>query len=178
MSWHYHHHHLLHHNHYDTGSAYKLPIETGTIDGVIISGTSELIYIDVDDDEDDHDDEVFILMLMLNKMVIMMTMKIPSCSDLKIMMMIMMLSASDVLDHLNDLRLAMSEIKRILKPNGLLVFDTINRTWGSYLWFYLMAQGSLSCNVTTTTTSSTTTTTITTITTTTTTFTTTTITYT
>jgi len=68
---------------YVQGSAYKLPIETGTIDGVIIS---------------------------------------------------------DVLDHLSDLRLAMSEIKRILKPNGLLVFDTINRTWESYLIFYLLAQ--------------------------------------
>lgn len=90
-----------------------------------------------------------ILILMLNNLVIMMTMmKIPSWSDLKIMVM-MMVSASDVLDHLNDLRLAMSEIKRILKPNGLLVFDTINRTWESYLIFYLIAQGSLSCNVTT-----------------------------
>jgi len=68
---------------YIQGSAYKLPIETGTIDGVIIS---------------------------------------------------------DVFDHLHDLRLAMSEIKRILKPNGILVFDTINRTWLSYICFYLLGQ--------------------------------------
>jgi len=68
---------------YVKGSAYKLPIETGTIDGVIIS---------------------------------------------------------DVLEHLHDLRLAMSEIKRILKPNGILVFDTINRTWLSFLITYLIAQ--------------------------------------
>jgi len=47
----------------------------------------------------------------------------------------------DVFDHLNDLRLAMSEIKRVLKPEGLLVFDTINRTWTSYLIACLIAQG-------------------------------------
>jgi len=68
---------------YVQGSAYKLPFETGAIDGVIIS---------------------------------------------------------DVLEHLHDLRLAMSEIKRILKPNGILVFDTINRTWLSYILMYLIAQ--------------------------------------
>ncbi|KAL9642138.1 hypothetical protein ABK040_007143 [Willaertia magna] len=39
---------------------------------------------------------------------------------------------SDVMEHLLDLRLAMKEIRRILKPNGLFLFDTINRTFKSY----------------------------------------------
>jgi len=39
---------------------------------------------------------------------------------------------SDVLEHLLDLRTAISEIRRVLKPNGILLFDTINRTHFSY----------------------------------------------
>lgn len=47
---------------------------------------------------------------------------------------------SDVLEHLSDVPAAVSEIFRVLKPNGVLVFDTIARTWWSYLSTYLMAQ--------------------------------------
>lgn len=47
---------------------------------------------------------------------------------------------SDVLEHLHDLRLVISEIKRVLKPNGVLVFDTISRTVRSYLVMYLLGQ--------------------------------------
>lgn len=34
----------------------------------------------------------------------------------------------DVLEHVADLRKTISEISRVLKPNGLFLFDTINRT--------------------------------------------------
>ena len=44
---------------------------------------------------------------------------------------------SDVLEHLLDLRRAVNEIHRVLRPGGVLVFDTIARTPYSYLflWF-------------------------------------------
>ncbi|KAL6043204.1 Hexaprenyldihydroxybenzoate methyltransferase, mitochondrial [Balamuthia mandrillaris] len=47
---------------------------------------------------------------------------------------------SDVLEHLHDLDKAMEEVARILKPGGVLVFDTINRTWKSYVLAILLAQ--------------------------------------
>jgi 2-polyprenyl-6-hydroxyphenyl methylase/3-demethylubiquinone-9 3-methyltransferase len=37
----------------------------------------------------------------------------------------------DVLEHIADLRQTISEIYRILKPNGLFLFDTINQTFAS-----------------------------------------------
>jgi len=40
---------------------------------------------------------------------------------------------SDVLEHLNDLPQLAKEVNRILKPGGLFLFDTINRTWLSYI---------------------------------------------
>ncbi|KAF4656611.1 Hexaprenyldihydroxybenzoate methyltransferase, mitochondrial [Perkinsus chesapeaki] len=47
---------------------------------------------------------------------------------------------SDVLEHLLDLRLALSEIHRVLKPGGVLVFDTISRTAWSYATVWLITQ--------------------------------------
>jgi ubiquinone biosynthesis O-methyltransferase len=35
----------------------------------------------------------------------------------------------DVLEHVRDLDAVISEIRRVLKPGGLFLFDTINRTW-------------------------------------------------
>lgn len=40
---------------------------------------------------------------------------------------------SDVLEHLHDLPLATAEMARVLRPDGLVVFDTINRTVASYV---------------------------------------------
>ena len=47
---------------------------------------------------------------------------------------------SDVLEHLTDLNRAVSEIFRVLRPGGVVVFDTINRTPFSYLCIYIVAQ--------------------------------------
>jgi 2-polyprenyl-6-hydroxyphenyl methylase/3-demethylubiquinone-9 3-methyltransferase len=47
---------------------------------------------------------------------------------------------SDVFEHLDDLPKALREIHRILKPNGVVVFDTIARTWWSWLSTYFVAQ--------------------------------------
>ncbi|KAF4690085.1 Hexaprenyldihydroxybenzoate methyltransferase, mitochondrial [Perkinsus olseni] len=47
---------------------------------------------------------------------------------------------SEVLDHLMDLRKAMQEIYRVLKPGGVVVFDTISRNFKSYLLVWLVAQ--------------------------------------
>ncbi len=37
----------------------------------------------------------------------------------------------DVLEHLDDVAVAIAEVKRILKPGGVFLFDTINRTFKS-----------------------------------------------
>jgi 2-polyprenyl-6-hydroxyphenyl methylase / 3-demethylubiquinone-9 3-methyltransferase len=47
---------------------------------------------------------------------------------------------SDVFEHLHDLPAAVAEIARALRPGGVLVFDTINRTVRSYLLMILLAQ--------------------------------------
>ena len=39
----------------------------------------------------------------------------------------------DVLEHVRDLPRVVSEIARVLKPRGVFCYDTINRTWLSYL---------------------------------------------
>ncbi len=41
--------------------------------------------------------------------------------------------AADIFEHLHDLPRAVSEISRILKPGGVLAFDTVNRTWLSLI---------------------------------------------
>lgn len=47
---------------------------------------------------------------------------------------------SDVFEHLQDLDSALGEIARILKPGGVLVFDTIEKTWWSWLSTYFVGQ--------------------------------------
>jgi 2-polyprenyl-6-hydroxyphenyl methylase/3-demethylubiquinone-9 3-methyltransferase len=47
---------------------------------------------------------------------------------------------SDVLEHLNDLNIVASEIFRVLRPGGVMVFDTINRTIFSYIGIFWLAQ--------------------------------------
>jgi SAM-dependent methyltransferase len=41
---------------------------------------------------------------------------------------------SDVLEHLDDLPKALAEVQRVLRPGGVLLFDTFNRTFLS--WFF------------------------------------------
>jgi 2-polyprenyl-6-hydroxyphenyl methylase/3-demethylubiquinone-9 3-methyltransferase len=45
---------------------------------------------------------------------------------------------SDVLEHLHDLDTALAQVSRILKPRGVLVLDTIDRTWLSYIAMILV----------------------------------------
>mmetsp|Transcript_21408 Transcript_21408/g.47455 ORF Transcript_21408/g.47455 Transcript_21408/m.47455 type:complete len:296 (+) Transcript_21408:84-971(+) len=40
---------------------------------------------------------------------------------------------SDVLEHITDLKSVLRELRRVLRPGGLLLVDTINRTWLSLL---------------------------------------------
>lgn len=47
---------------------------------------------------------------------------------------------SDVLEHLHDLPRAVGEIARVLRPGGVVVFDTINRTAASYLKAILLSE--------------------------------------
>ncbi len=42
-------------------------------------------------------------------------------------------SCCDVLEHIEDWPAAIGEIARVVKPGGLFLFDTINRTFSSYL---------------------------------------------
>jgi 2-polyprenyl-6-hydroxyphenyl methylase/3-demethylubiquinone-9 3-methyltransferase len=43
--------------------------------------------------------------------------------------------ASEVLEHIGNLDTALWEMARVLKPGGLFLFDTPNRTWLSWLYF-------------------------------------------
>lgn len=51
-----------------------------------------------------------------------------------------LVTCCDVLEHVDDLPLVISEINRVLKPGGTFVFDTINRTPMSYLSLIWVAQ--------------------------------------
>ncbi len=45
-------------------------------------------------------------------------------------------SCCDVLEHVQNVDTVLAEISRVLKPGGLLFYDTVNRTWLS--WFFLI----------------------------------------
>jgi ubiquinone biosynthesis O-methyltransferase len=46
----------------------------------------------------------------------------------------------DVLEHVSDLDAVIGEIRRALKPGGLFLFDTINRTWLSKLVIVILGE--------------------------------------
>jgi 2-polyprenyl-6-hydroxyphenyl methylase/3-demethylubiquinone-9 3-methyltransferase len=46
----------------------------------------------------------------------------------------------DVLEHVDDLGKVIGEIARVLKPGGTFLFDTVNRTWASWLLVIKVAQ--------------------------------------
>ena len=50
---------------------------------------------------------------------------------------------ADVLEHLYDLPTAVSQAWRVLRPGGVLAFDTINRTYASYVFAIALAQEAL-----------------------------------
>jgi 2-polyprenyl-6-hydroxyphenyl methylase/3-demethylubiquinone-9 3-methyltransferase len=50
---------------------------------------------------------------------------------------------ADVLEHLYDLPAAVAQAWRVLRPGGVLVFDTINRTFASYVLAIALAQEGL-----------------------------------
>merc|ERR1712070_783770 len=47
---------------------------------------------------------------------------------------------SDVLEHITDLRKVLREFRRVLRPGGLLLVDTINRTLLAYIVAVLGAE--------------------------------------
>ncbi len=46
----------------------------------------------------------------------------------------------DVLEHVEDVALVVSEINRVLKPGGLFIYDTVNRTYMSYASLIFISQ--------------------------------------
>ena len=51
-----------------------------------------------------------------------------------------LITCCDVLEHVNDVPKVISEISRVLRPAGVFVYDTINRTLMSYLSVVFIAQ--------------------------------------
>jgi 2-polyprenyl-6-hydroxyphenyl methylase/3-demethylubiquinone-9 3-methyltransferase len=51
-----------------------------------------------------------------------------------------LVTCCDVLEHVEDVDKAISEIERVLKPGGIFVYDTVNRTFMSYLALIFIAQ--------------------------------------
>jgi 2-polyprenyl-6-hydroxyphenyl methylase/3-demethylubiquinone-9 3-methyltransferase len=51
-----------------------------------------------------------------------------------------LVTCCDVLEHVDALGPVVAEIARVLKPDGMLLFDTINRTWVSWLFVIKVAQ--------------------------------------
>ncbi|MGF7217306.1 2-polyprenyl-6-hydroxyphenyl methylase/3-demethylubiquinone-9 3-methyltransferase [Spirosoma lacussanchae] len=49
-------------------------------------------------------------------------------------------SCCDVLEHVRDVDTVIREISRVLKPGGLFFYDTVNRTWLSWLFLIKIAQ--------------------------------------
>ena len=49
----------------------------------------------------------------------------------------------DVLEHVADVRGAIAQIARVLKPSGTFCFDTINRTWQSKLVMIWLLENTL-----------------------------------
>jgi len=47
---------------------------------------------------------------------------------------------ADVLEHLHDIPLAVTQINRVLKKGGMFCFDTVNRNWKSYVFLILILQ--------------------------------------
>jgi 2-polyprenyl-6-hydroxyphenyl methylase/3-demethylubiquinone-9 3-methyltransferase len=51
-----------------------------------------------------------------------------------------LVTCCDVLEHVQDLNLVLSEIARVLKPGGIFIYDTINRTFMTWLGVIFVAQ--------------------------------------
>jgi 2-polyprenyl-6-hydroxyphenyl methylase/3-demethylubiquinone-9 3-methyltransferase len=49
-------------------------------------------------------------------------------------------SCCDVLEHVKNVDQVLAEISRVLKPNGVFFYDTVNRTWLSWLFLIKIAQ--------------------------------------
>lgn len=49
-------------------------------------------------------------------------------------------SCCDVLEHVDDVDAVLAEIGRVLKPGGTFFYDTVNRTWLSWLFLIKIAQ--------------------------------------
>lgn len=49
-------------------------------------------------------------------------------------------SCCDVLEHVRNVDMVLAEISRVLKPGGILFYDTVNRTWLSWLFLIKIAQ--------------------------------------